>query len=120
VLFDAPHDQERWDVRWRQAEVTTGHFEYREANKSAEELSDAKAVLDRRSDTYVILTVQRRGHVAPMSRSVRLRSGDRAAIALYLRAQEQAIVELALQGWHLLPEGAASEEPDNTFFSAPP
>jgi NhaP-type Na+/H+ or K+/H+ antiporter/Trk K+ transport system NAD-binding subunit len=120
VLFDAPHDQERWDVRWRQAEVATGHFEYREAKKSAEELSDAKAVLDRRSDTYVILTIQRRRHVAPMSRSVSLRSGDRAAIALYLRAQEQAIVELALQGWHLLPEGTASEEPDHTIFSAPP
>ena len=120
VLFDAAHDQERWDVRWRQAEVTTGLFEFREAKKSAEELSDAQAVLDRRSDTYVILTVQRRRHVAPMSRSVRLRSGDRAAITIYLRAQEQAIVELALQGWHLLPAGAASEESDNTIFSAPP
>jgi len=120
VLFDAPHDQERWDVRWRQSEVTIGHFEFRESKKSAEELSDAQAVLDRRSDTYVILTIQRRRHVAPMARSVRLRPGDRAAVALYLRAKEQAIVELALQGWHLLPAGADSDESDNTIFSAPP
>jgi NhaP-type Na+/H+ or K+/H+ antiporter/Trk K+ transport system NAD-binding subunit len=120
VLFDAPHDQERWDVRWRQSEVTIGHFELRESKKSAEELSDAPAVLDRRSDTYVILTIQRRRHVAPMARSVRLRPGDRAAVALYLRAKEQAIVELALQGWHLLPAGGDSDESDNTIFSAPP
>ena len=120
VLFDGPHDQERWDVRWRQSDVTIGHFEFREVKKSAEESSSVQVVVDRRSDTYVILTVQRRRHVAPMAGSVRLRSGDRAAIALYLRAEKQAIVELALQGWHLLPPGAASEESDNTIFSAPP
>ena len=120
VLFDGPHDQERWDVRWRQAEVTTGLFEFREAKKFAEELSDAQAVVDRRSDIYVILTLQRHRHVAPMARSAGLRSGDRAGIALYARAKEQAIAELALQGWHPLPADAASAESDNTAFVAPP
>ena len=120
VLFDGPHDQERWDVRWRRAEVTTGLFEFREAKKSAEELSDAQAVADRRSDTYVILTVQRHRHVAPMARSVNPRDGDRAVVALYTRAREQAIAELGLQGWHALPADAASAEHDNTIFSAPP
>ena len=120
VLFDGHHDQEQWDVRWRQAEVTTGLFEFRETQKSAEEQSDAQALVDRRSDTYVILTVQRHRHVAPMARSARLRSGDRSVIALYLRAKEQAIVELAFQGWHLLPADADAVGPDNTIFSAPP
>ena len=105
VLFDGPHDQERWDVRWRQSEVTIGHFEFREAKKSAEELSDAQAVVDRRSDTYVMLTVQRHRHVAPMARSVRPRSGDRSAIALYIRAREQAIAELAASGLAPPPRG---------------
>jgi NhaP-type Na+/H+ or K+/H+ antiporter len=120
VLFDGPHDQERWDVRWRQAEVTTGLFEFREVKKSSKELSDAQAVVNRRSDTYVILTLQRHRHVAPMARSTRLWSGDRAGIALYARAKEQAIAELALQGWHPLPADAASAASDNTIFVAPP
>ena len=126
VLFDGPHDQERWDVRWRQAEVTIGHFEFRESKTSAEEtlsteeLPGPQAVADRRSDTYVILTLQRHRHVAPMARAVKLRSGDRAGIALYLRAKDQAIAELAVRGWHLLPEDAAPAESDSTVLNAPP
>ena len=49
-----------------------------------------------------------------------LRSGDRAAIALYSRAREQAIVELALLGWQALPADATGEEADTITFSAPP
>jgi NhaP-type Na+/H+ or K+/H+ antiporter/Trk K+ transport system NAD-binding subunit len=120
LLFDGPHDQERWDVRWRQSEVTTKHFEFREAQKSTEELADTQAVVDRRSDTFVILTMKRHRHVAPMARSVRLRSGDRAAIALYTRATEQAVAELTVRGWHLLPDGADSDESEDMIFSAPP
>jgi len=120
VLFDGPHDQERWDVRWRQAEVTTGLFELREVKQPAEESSDIQAVVARRSDTYVILTIQRHRHVSPMTRSLRLRPGDRAVIALYVRAKEQAIAELALEGWHLLPADAASAGSDDIIFSAPP
>ena len=120
LLFDGPHDQERWDVRWRQSEVTINHFEFREAQKSTEELADTQAVVDRRSDTYVILTMKRHRHVAPMARSVRLRSGDRAAIALYTRATEQAVAELKVRGWHVLPDGADSDESEDMIFSAPP
>ena len=120
VLFDGPHDQERWDVRWRQAEVTTGLFEFREVKKSPEEMSDAQGAIDRRSDTYVVLTLQRHRHVAPMARSAKLRSGDRAGIALHTRAKEQAIAELALQGWHPLPADAASADSDSAILVAPP
>lgn len=110
VLFDGPHDEERWDVRWRQSEVTIGHFEFREVKKSAEESSAEQAVVDRRSDNYVVLTLKRHRHVVPMARSAKLRTGDRAAIALYARANEQAVTELALRGWHLLPEGAETAD----------
>jgi hypothetical protein len=120
VLFDGPHDQERWDVRWRQGEATTDPFEFHAAKKSPAEPLDTPAPAVRRSDTYVILTVQRNRRVAPMARSVTLRSGDRAAIVLYSRAKPQAIAELASLGWHPLPADALLEETDITTFSAPP
>ena len=120
VLFDGPHDQERWDVRWRQGEVTIAPFEFHTPKKASVEPLDTPAPVDRRSDTYVILTHQRSRRVAPMARSVTLRSGDRAAVALYSRATEQAIAELASLGWHALPASAFLEEPDISTFSAPP
>ncbi len=120
VLFDGPHDQERWDVRWRQGEVAVDPFEFHAATKATAEPPDTPAAGDRRSDTYVILTFQRNRHVAPMARSITLRSGDRAAIALYSRAKEEAIAELALLGWHPLPADATRDETDTSAFSAPP
>ncbi len=118
VLFDGPHDQERWDVWWRQGEVTVDPFEFHAATKATAEPPDTPAVGNRRSDTYVILTFQRNRHVAPMARSIALRSGDRAAIALYSRAKDQAIDELASLGWRPLPADATRDE--TVTFSAPP
>jgi NhaP-type Na+/H+ or K+/H+ antiporter len=120
VLFDGPHDLERWDVRWRQGEVTIEPFEFRGAPKGEAEAVEGPAGVTRRSDTYVILTFQRHRHVTPMASSVTLRSGDRAAMALYSSAREQAIVELALLGWHALPADAAGEAADPITFNEPP
>ena len=119
VLFDGSHDQERWDVRWRQAEVTIKRFEFRASHKTPAALG-APTVGARRSDTYVILTLQRHRQVAPMAGSIAPRSGDRAAIALYSRAREQAIAELISLGWYLLPADAAEDPIDSVTFSAPP
>ena len=88
VLFDGPHDQERWDVRWRQEEVTIDPFEFHPVKNTPAEPQKTPAVVTRHSDTYVILTLQRNRHIAPMARSIALRTGDRAAIALYSRAKE--------------------------------
>ena len=120
VLFDGPHDQERWDVCWRQGEATTDPFEFHATKKAPAEPLDMPASVDRRSDTYVILTILRNHRVAPMARSITPRSGDRAAIAIYSRAKEQAIAELASLGWHPLPADAFLEETDITIFSTPP
>ena len=120
VLFDGPHDQERWDVRWRQGEAMTSPFEYDATKRAPEEPGDTPAPGDRRSDTYVILTIQKNHRVAPMARSITLRSGDRAAIALYSRATPQAIAELASLGWHPLPSDEVLEETDITTVSTPP
>ena len=120
VLFDGPHDQERWDVRWRQDEVTIDPFEFHDAKKATVEHLDTPAGSDRRSDTYVILTIQRNRRIAPMARSITLRSGDRAAIALYSRSKAQAIAELASLGWHPLPPDATSADAGVATLGGPP
>jgi NhaP-type Na+/H+ or K+/H+ antiporter len=113
VLFDGAHDQERWDVRWRQEEVTIATFEFL-AQESRPDSADAVAgaagsleMSERRSDAYVVLTLERNRHVAPMARSAAPRNGDRATMAIYSRAHAQALGELASIGWHPAPEDVA-------------
>ncbi len=50
-----------------------------------------------------MLTIQRNRTVAPMARSSAPRAGDRAAIALYTRGQDQATADLATLGWTPVP-----------------
>ena len=100
--------------------MTIDPFEFHPVKNTPAEPQKTPAVVTRHSDTYVILTLQRNRHVAPMARSIALRTGDRAAIALYSRAKEQAIAELALLGWAPLPADAARGETDTITFSAPP
>jgi NhaP-type Na+/H+ or K+/H+ antiporter len=95
VLFDGPHDQERWDVRWRQNEVTIAAFEFNEPPGGEE----AEPAAGGRPDSYVILTIRRGRRTEPMRPSIKPRPGDRAAVAIYARAEAQALEQLASTGW---------------------
>jgi hypothetical protein len=55
--------------------------------------------LPARQERFVILTLEREGAVSPMTRSLHLKSGDVASVALYLPEREQAISELRALGW---------------------
>ena len=103
VLFDGPHDQERWDVRWRQNEVTIAPFEFQPPAEAPPGPAENGTAVEGRSDAYVMLTLQRNRTVVPMARSTTPRAGDRAAIALYSRGEDQAIAELAALGWQPVP-----------------
>jgi NhaP-type Na+/H+ or K+/H+ antiporter len=103
VLFDGPHDQERWDVRWRQGAVTITEFEFQAPAKAPEAGGDGGA------ETYVILTIRRGRSVRPMARSTAPRSGDRVAVAIYEPQRAQALGQLAALGWTPISE----EEPEN-------
>ena len=113
MLFDGPHDQERWDVRWRQKDVTVLPFEFHPPSEAPPNDSTPPPPLEGRqepSDVFVILTIQRNRRVAPMALSFKPRSQDRAAIAIHLRSEPQALARLATLGWEPIPEPPADPE----------
>ena len=105
LLFDAPHDQERWDVRWRQREVSIAPFAFNPAAESPPSADDDAPPARRPSEQYVILTVQTRDKPARlMGTAATIRLGDRADVAIYEPARDQALEQLAALGWRPVDE----------------
>jgi hypothetical protein len=105
VLFDAGHDQERWDVRWRQGDVRILHFEFRADPGAPPANGDGAPV---RRDDYVLLTIERAGRLMPMRLGLRPRAGDRSAAAINARAEAEAVAALAASGWRPVPAPAGA------------
>ena len=101
VLFDGPHDHERWDVRWRHEEVSVQSFVYEgegDSGLAAGESGRPSSAL-RSQELFVILSVTRERRVSPMRMNYTFREGDVAAIAVYTPQQEIAMAELDARGW---------------------
>jgi hypothetical protein len=112
VLFDAPHDLERWDVRARRAEIEIQYRAYQLPAEGAPEASPSPSLGPSlgptgsgSSDPFVTLAVWRGGEVQPMSVLLELRAGDVVAIAVYTLEREEA--ELALSACGLAETAAA-------------
>jgi NhaP-type Na+/H+ or K+/H+ antiporter len=100
VLFDGPHDQERWDVRWRQQEVAVDQFVYdsvRQPTAPAED--EGRAAIDAKKEAFVVLTSVRNDKTVPMSLGHVAKPGDRAAIAYFAAWRENALRQLSALGW---------------------
>ena len=107
VLFDGPHDGERWDVRWRHNEVTVKEFVYGLGSSSfpdndASSQTESIQRLRSTQEFYVILTIRRGNKTSPMYMGYKVRPGDVASIALYNSEQRQALVLLNNLGWNLV------------------
>jgi hypothetical protein len=110
VLFDGPHDQARWDVRWRHDKVEVESFEYRldvAAGAVTPEAGDStppsppEAHQDA-EDPYVILAVRRGKRMAPFCLGYDPRQGDIAAVAIHRPARQNAVDHLTGLGWRPL------------------
>ena len=105
VLFDGPHDHERWDVRWRHGQVAIEEFAYqpeptRSRQKAVEsDAMDPKPTAPRSLELFVIISVKRNRRVSPMRMGYNFRKGDVAAIAVYTLERQEALTQLAAQGW---------------------
>ena len=100
VLFEGPHDHERWDARWRHGQVVVETYEFRQDVASAEKRNErdrAKAAWQR--GLFVILAIQRGRRTMPMHVGFELRSADRAAIAIYTPERDAAVERLEETGW---------------------
>jgi len=104
LVFDGPHDVERWDVRDRRGDVTIENFVRVPVEGSDDEVeTTGPAGLDER---YVILIVVRDGATFVMDGKWVFREGDRVAVALHVPEREETISALAEQGWRpLAPDG---------------
>ena len=95
VLFDGPHDHDRWDVRWRHQQVVVEEFEYNPAD-GAEKQSPAAV---RSKELFAIVTLTRNRRVSPMRVGYVLRAGDVAAVAIHAPDHTEAVETLKLLGW---------------------
>ena len=115
VVFDGPHDVERWDVRARHGGIESGEFVF-QAKKSGATDQPEHDETTRGSELFVILAWRRGNTTAPMWRRHSPKSGDVATIVINSSDREEAIAELAERGW-IQPEpeagdGVASEAED--------
>ena len=110
VLFDGPHDQARWDVRWRHDDVDVESFEYRLAGApgtAAPEARDTQASAPQAEgpeDRYVMLTVRRGRRPAPFHLGHDPRPRDVATVAIHRPDRQEAIARLNRVGWRLRTE----------------
>ena len=117
VLFDGPHDHERWDSRWRHDQVVVERFTYGPARRRSSEAtaelgapSQPKPPGPRSQERYVILAVTRGARIAPMHMSYTPRQEDVASIALFGPERDEARAALAELGWQPTPTTSDSNE----------
>ncbi|MCH2169357.1 cation:proton antiporter [Myxococcota bacterium] len=99
VLFDGPHDVERWDVRARRGEIDTGEWEFHGLEEDTPSAENA-------TELYVILSIQRGREITPMNEGFKLLEGDRGTIAVYGPERRDAESALAAAGWRPVEEQA--------------
>ncbi|MDH3213013.1 MAG: cation:proton antiporter [Myxococcales bacterium] len=98
VLFEGPHDIERWDVRCRHGSVEVEEWCYGGEPEAAEGEPPTKT-----GDRFVILSVRRGGKVQPMHEKLKLVKGDVAAIAVHSVERDEAHASLRAMGWEPQP-----------------
>jgi Trk K+ transport system NAD-binding subunit len=108
VLFEGPHDVERWDVRARHGEMEVDYWEYGDSPAAQpDESTNGAAVIGER---FVILTIRRADGVVPMHQGLAPAPGDVAAVAIHSEERESAAARLRSLGWvpHEAPAAAES------------
>ena len=113
VLFDGPHEVERWDVRLRHGGVAVERWVYRGAPPPAEGEEgepQAPAPGPSKQDLLVLLAVQRGSRTTPMHGEFELKPGDVASVALHVPDLEEARAALRARGFE--PEPAEQPEPE--------
>jgi NhaP-type Na+/H+ or K+/H+ antiporter len=106
VLFDAPHDVERWDVRWRRGDVEVARRRYREpVREEAEGENVTESPEPATSGEKLVLLAVHRGDTAePISMRLAFKKGDEATVAIHLPEREEALRTLEAMGWWEIPE----------------
>lgn len=116
VLFEGPHDKQRWDVRSRNSELEVLHFRFRQAAKLARPASSdgengggendgdtTPFSLAVGQERCVFLACRRGSSTRPITRGYVPQADDRVAVAVYAPQKIETVEQLALNGWELDP-----------------
>lgn len=111
VLFEGPHDIERWNVRFRHGGVEVVEAVYTEPPKPTA-MAEAKPAEQTRAvgrfgELCIFLTIREGKRVIPMCMEYSPKKGDQASVALHTPDREKVWDQLRQQGWFPKP----SEEP---------
>jgi NhaP-type Na+/H+ or K+/H+ antiporter len=107
VLFDGPHDVERWDVRWRHGTTEVEKWSYT-ASAQAEATDSKLDEASRTGECFAILTIGRGEKVSPMHATFKLQPGDVASVIIHVPEREEAWAQLRSMGWEPHPEAEAA------------
>ncbi len=100
VLFDGPHDVERWDVRFRHGDVSVERWIWRGPPEKGESgASEAQSAPERSGDRFVLLAIRRAGKLRLMHASLELKPGDEAMVAVRTEEPEEVEANLRALGW---------------------
>jgi Trk K+ transport system NAD-binding subunit/uncharacterized membrane protein (Fun14 family) len=99
VLFDGPHDVERWDVRARHDEFEVDYWVYGGESEQDASADEGGEPAPKAGERFVILSIQRGKKVMPMHAGLSLEAGDVAAVAIHNEERESAEEILAAWGW---------------------
>lgn len=116
VLFDGPHDVERWEVRGRRGDVGVEHFRFEPPKKSEDKESEETPTPSSGglSERFVILSVDRAGQIFVMQAGWEFREGDVIAVAIHLPEREEALRDLTARGWKRAPIDPAGALPGDS------
>jgi NhaP-type Na+/H+ or K+/H+ antiporter len=105
VLFERPHDIERWAVRIRHRDVSIEHFLFQpqpELGVGTTESSETESLFKpthTNGERSVILAIIRKKAIVPMHFEYELKKRDLATVVIYEPEREQALANLAKAGW---------------------
>lgn len=113
IVFDGPHDMNRWDVRDRRGSVTIEHRRYAADAALPPEPSDADASSGM-EEGFTLLAIRRGTRVQPMSVGFAFKDGDIGTFAVHEVDGPEARERLTTSGWLLIEseEADAEEEAD--------
>ncbi len=103
ILFEGPHDTDRWDVRFRHKDLEIVYLTF-SPGKTAPlddetKTNEINETYPKSGERFVILTIQRGERMFPMSLGFKAKTGDVAAVAIYIPEKEAALLMLKELGW---------------------
>jgi hypothetical protein len=104
MLFDGPHEVERWDVRARHGDLAIEQWEYVGGVAERTEEADSNS-----NEPCVLVSVTRGKRVRPVHRDLDFAKGDVVTVAVYTPQQEEAAATLRDRGFAPREEEPADE-----------